>query len=201
MTNLTTVARWTDAKAHLDALKSTIAGDIRPLLATPGSAPFAICREVFSYVDYVGALYTGKLGVRDRFTSVIRDLLSSVDANYQTRAEELYQMYRCGTVHQFKPKTLVNSAGQTLMWLNYRGPRAGAGISFRGRADTVTHLVPLRDPGATHAWLPVSSDCLVDDLESAIDVFTNDPNHAQRVAAWNASAPTFINAFRLEFTI
>jgi hypothetical protein len=199
--DLSTVTRWSEARPHLDALRTTVMDDIRPLLATPGSAPFAICREVFSYVDYLGALFSGTLEVRARFTCAMRNLLSQVDAHYERRAEELYQMYRCGTVHQFKPKTLINPAGQTLSWLNYRGPRTVGLLDIPGFRAPVTHLVPVVDTANSHALLPVSSTCLIEDLERAIELFAGDPNEAARVSAWNAAAARFVQAAPLSFTL
>lgn len=136
-----------------------------------------------------------------RFRQVLRELFSVVDPNYATRSGELYEMYRCGTVHQFKPKNLRNNAGQFLCWLNYRGIRNDAQINFRGRLDTVSHLNHLADPGSNEAWLAVSSDCLVDDLEAALDAFVDHADHAARVAAWNTVAPHFIDPAPYQFVI
>jgi hypothetical protein len=53
------IREWTEATVYLTELRDTVRADVRPLLATPGYAPFAISREVFCLVDHLGHLYTG----------------------------------------------------------------------------------------------------------------------------------------------
>jgi hypothetical protein len=201
MTTLSVLQQWPDAAVHLAALKNTVVGDIRSLLTLPSGAPFAVCREVFSYIDYLGALYTGQLPVGSRFRQVLQNLFGSFNPHYASRAGDLYEMYRCGTVHQFTPKILTNPQGEYLYWLSYRGPRDNAQLTLQGHTMTVTHLVYLRNPGTPEAWLPVSLDCLVYDLERAIDVFAADTNAATRLANWNAVAPRFTQPAPHNFTL
>ena len=89
-------------------LKGTVAADIRPLSDVPGHAPFAICREALSYIDYLGHLYSGRGQVGERSREFMKQLMAKVDQNYGKRAAELYQMFRCGPVHEFEPKVLEN---------------------------------------------------------------------------------------------
>jgi hypothetical protein len=186
MAELTEIREWDEARPYLDTLRHTVAGDIRPLLSTPGSAPFAIFRETMSYVDHLGHLYSGREPVGERFLSFMRGPLRTVYENYFVCAQELYLMYRNGPVHEFRPKVLENDNGDILGWLSYRGNRTSQHLPEMG--VFATHLVPVKAPTARLHWLPVSLDCLIDDLESAIDRFVQDASTAERVTAWNRTA-------------
>src|SRR5260370_31410640 len=98
------IQSWHEAGTYLQMLKKTIAEDIRPLLNLPGHAPFAVCREVLSYVDHLGHLYSGLVGqgqVAERSRRFMIDIMERIDPNYGKRAGEIYQMFRCGPVHEF----------------------------------------------------------------------------------------------------
>src|SRR5882724_5711221 len=115
MADVTTIKVWADARPYLVTLKGTVNADIRPLLATAGAAPFAICREVLSYIDHLGHLYLGRVGagqVGERSRVYLKQILANVDPNYGKRAGEIYQMFRCGPVHEFEPKVLENKKGE-----------------------------------------------------------------------------------------
>src|SRR5437764_1458320 len=111
MADVPSIAAWPDARPYLQVLKDSVGADIRPLLATVGAAPFAITREVLSYVDHLGHLYTGKAPVGQRSRDYLTDVVSRVDPRYAKRAGEIYEMYRCGSVHEFAPKVITNSKG------------------------------------------------------------------------------------------
>ena len=125
MAQVPILTKWQEAGAHLQMLKSTIAADIQPLLNVPGHAPFAICREALSYIDHLGHLYSGRgqgqVGERSR--EFMKHVMAKVDLNYGRRAAELYQMFRCGPVHEFEPKILENKKGELLVWFCYAGLR------------------------------------------------------------------------------
>jgi hypothetical protein len=203
MAELKKITTWGEAEPHLRGLRDTIPGDIEPLLRDEAGAPFAVCREVFSYVDYLGALHSGRTGVRDRFVAGLQNLFAHVDSAYRDRANELYDMYRNGTVHQFRPKILRNQAGQELHWLNYRGERRGQQIDLAGQALAVSHLAPLPKANSQNFWLAVGSDVLVADLKAAIDLFIASPSveHQTRVAAWNSAASRFLAPHIYEFSV
>lgn len=178
---------WKDAEPYLEMLKDTVRKDIRPLLSLPDKAPFAICREVLSYVDHLGHLYSGRSQVSqvgERSRDFLKRVMSVIDPNYGKRASEIYQMFRCGTVHEFEPKTLENRSGQTLTWLCYAGPRRHT-ITIAGKAVSVVHLEPVPGLAATEYRLPVSTECLVDDLELSIDNFRRAGPDNERVTLWN----------------
>jgi hypothetical protein len=181
------IKAWPEARPYLVTLRGTVDGDIRPLLATAGAAPFAISREILSYVDHLGHLYTGKSKVGQRSKDYLVAMMSKADPNYAKRAGEIYEMYRCGSVHEFAPKVITNSKGQSLGWLCYKGDRS-ARIVVEDREVSVVHLGPLVSVHGGRFWLPVSTVCLIDDLVASIDMFVQSGPEADRVAAWNAAA-------------
>jgi hypothetical protein len=195
--------KWQDACAYLQNLKKTVAADVRPLLDTQGHAPFAICREVFSYVDHLGHLYSGKARVDDRFRQYLDEILSRVDQTYRTRWQEIYQMFRCGPVHQFEPKILENKKGELLGWLCYVGDRSDS-CEIEGTKLATTHLKPIKSLGPTSPskfWLPVSTKCLIEDLEASIDLFAKSGPDNERVTAWNRAARELNPPEPFDFTL
>ena len=193
---------WNEAEPYLEMLKNTVSKDIRPLLSVPDNAPFAICREVFSYVDHLGHLYSGRpqQQVGERSKDFLRHVMSVIDQNYGKRANEIYQMFRCGTVHEFEPKTLENRSGQTLTWLCYAGPRQHT-IMIHSKAVSVTHLEPVPGLTATQYSLPVSTECLVKDLETSIDKFGQAGPDNERVTLWNRAARELSTAVPYDFVV
>lgn len=200
MADVPIIATWPEARPYLQTLKGSVDADVVPLLATAGAAPFAINREVLSYVDHLGHLYTGKAPVGQRSRDYLTDVMSHVDPRYATRAGEIYEMYRCGSVHEFAPKVITNSKGQFLGWFCYKGARV-AQIQVEGRDVTVTHLEPLPSTQAGRFWLPVSTVCLIDDLKASIDHLAAVGPEADRVAAWNRAAQQLAAPVKHEFTI
>ena len=196
-----TIAAWADSHPYLTNLRATVEGDIRPLLDTPGYAPFAICREVLSYVDHLGHLFTGGEHVGPRSRDYMSQVMSQVDAEYATRAGELYAMYRCGSVHEFQPKVLKNSKAQELRWLCYVRPRQGT-LALDDAEHPVQHLVPFNPTGdGKHYYLPVSTEALINDLDASFDVVLGLGPAADRVAAWNAAAARLNSPQPFEFVV
>lgn len=186
MAQVPTITSWGEAIPYLTSLKDTILADVRPLLHLPGAAPFAIGREVLSYLDHLGHLYSGKGQVGERSRVYLKEVMSLVDTNYGKRAGEIYQMYRCGSVHEFEPKVLENRKGQLLLWFYYKGERTEA-IEVSQQTLTVTHLEPIA-AGGKKFWLPVSTVCLLDDLICSIDEFGKVGPEEERETAWNRAA-------------
>jgi hypothetical protein len=121
---------------------------------------------------------------------------------YRRRAGEISQMYRCGTIHEFEPKVLENKKGQTLAWLCYQGNRAGQQLDLPevGRL-TVTHLEPVVYVAGRSFGLPVSTNCLLDDLVAAIDRFLAAGPEDERVTAWNRAARELTAPEPFDFTV
>jgi len=194
------IGAWDDAKPYLLNLKETVDADIRHLLSASGFAPFAIFREVMSYIDHLGHLYTGSTQVGSRYVTYMSKLMTQVDSNYKNQAQVLYQMYRCGPVHEFKPKTLENKKGKLLAWYCYKGNRTTTSNQF-GSPHTLKHLVPLNPYGDHKYWLPVSTQCLIDDLEESIKLFIQATPQNERVTAWNRAFRELSPPHPFEFVV
>jgi len=187
MAQVPIIQSWREAAQYLQNLKGTIQADVLPLLGLPGAAPFAISREVLSYIDHLGHLYSGRGQVGDRSREYLRQIMSRIDPNYCKRAGEIYYMYRCGPVHEFEPKILENKKGELLEWLCYKGHRKGT-VELAGFKIAVVHLEPIGVSGTNRFCLPVSTQCLIEDLLSSIDEFQKAGPDNERVTAWNRAA-------------
>jgi len=185
---ITNITIWKEAGEYLQMLKGTVAADICPLLNLPGHAPFAICREVLSYIDHLGHLYSGRGQVRDRSLEFMKQMMKKIDPNYEKRATELYQMFRCGPVHEFEPKVLENKKGELLKWFCYVGLRKDRIELGDGQLIFVVHLEPFESPTRGQFFLPVSTKCLIDDLICSIEMFEKAGPENERITSWNRAA-------------
>jgi hypothetical protein len=130
-------------------------------------------------------LYTGRTEVGQRFTNFLKEVASKIDPYYGSRAEEIYRMYRNGTVHEFEPRTLKNNKGELLFWLCYCGERID-NLNIEGMDYKVTHLVVFGNNGKY--WLPISTKCLIEDLIEFINVFIQSGPEDERRTFWNRAA-------------
>ncbi len=206
MANVQIIKEWSEAAPCLTSLRDTIDRDFRPMTVVnekQKGAPFSVCREVMSYVDHLGQLYTGSTGVSQRFKAYMEQVLGEVYAPYKRRAGEVYQMYRCGTVHEFEPRVLKNKKGELLVWLCYRGGRTSFQLDLADIGKmTVTHLEPVAHPAIKRGFaLPVSTNCLLDDLEASIDRLITAGPENERVSAWNRAARELNSYAKFEFSI
>jgi rRNA processing protein Gar1 len=191
-----------EAKEFLQRdLKQSIKNDIYPILQPEkeeggyfGAACLVLC-----YLDFLGALYGGypkndkfprgrkKIATQQKTVGFIKDILGSVDCRYKHNADLLYEMYRHGTVHLYAPKVLKKN-GRELRWLLYKGEREKREMADR-RALKVQHMQPIERDDESD-WLPVSINCLYDDLRTAIDEFCAllDADKNARVEKWREAA-------------
>ncbi len=201
MAQVPSITTWQEAGAYLQMLKGTVAADIRPLLDLPEHAPFAICREVLSYIDHLGHLYTGRGRgqVGDRSREFMKQIMAKNDSNYGKRASELYHMFRCGPVHEFEPKILENKKGEILAWLCYAGSRADS-LELNGKCISVVHLELVSSATSDRFWLPVSTRCLINDLMCSIEEFERAGPENERITAWNRAARDLTTPEPYDFT-
>lgn len=170
-------------------LQFSIKADLRPLVASDGL--FGVPRQFFCYVDFLGALREGptpsttkwkkQQGIPDLATTAkaekaLKELFGPIDAGYDMHAKVLVRMYRHGLVHAFMPRTLVRkSDGQELFWYSYSGRRRCSieKVYPSESAHAVTHLrVMPHHQGFPNCFvMPVSINCLVEDLNDAINAF------------------------------
>jgi len=112
---------------YFRGVKSAVENDIgiyfRGEAEFKGWGSFAVPELVFSYCDFLGALYTGYLeqgNLTRRALEFIKKFFTKVNQKYDEYAEIMYDMYRHGTVHAFEPKT-YKIGGKKVSWLVGKG--------------------------------------------------------------------------------
>jgi hypothetical protein len=165
----------------IDDLKKSVINDIGPCRSpdkTEGGY-FAVPRLVLSYVDYLGVLYHGYEGRRDKKTNkrilsdgkyakdFLKEVFGSIDSDYKSHGDLLWEIYRNGAIHLYSPKVLRDKiSGSIIGWITYKGGKVG----ILPDETPVIHLRPqfLND----NTWaLPLSIDCIYYDLISAIEKY------------------------------
>ena len=165
----------------LNDLATSARNDIEPIIqpTNPEGGYFGVPRAVLSYIDYLGALYRGYNGEQDRngvrriATSrkaehFITEIMSQIDPVYGESGRLLYRMYRHGTVHLYRPNAMRRPDRRIIAWISYKGPREGL-VSDGNITDVpARHCKPIRWSDEEDR-LPVSINCLYDDLLSSIE--------------------------------
>jgi len=115
------------SEKELTEIKEAIQNDIgiyfKGQAVSEGWGCFAVPELVFGYCDFLGALYTRclKMGtLTKRAVKFIEDFLGEVNSRYKKYAEIIYDMYRHGTVHSFRPKTYLIDE-EKISWLVGKG--------------------------------------------------------------------------------
>lgn len=171
----------------LNDLKISAKTDIFPIINAnkPEGGYFGVPRSVLSYVDFLGALYGGyggetigktkrrNIATTRKAKTFLKDIFGEIYEPYREFGEIMYEMYRHGTVHLYRPNTLINEKGDILEWLTYKsgdkGERAGF-TKYESKVIYVHHTIPQRFAYGRHIF-PVSINLLYDDLLSAIDLY------------------------------
>lgn len=196
----------------LSDLKQSVIDDIGPVVQMwrgPGGY-FAVPRLVLSYVDFLGSLYHGYNGLRDSrgrriiakssyAKTFLKEVFSKVDTLYRDCSDLLYEMYRHGTIHLYQPKEFFDSQNRRISWYTYKGPRQAMlelKINVGGQQRTLRirgrHLTPLH-VGNQHWILPISINCLYEDLRDAIDKFVEMlRQNGSLVSKWNSTAQAIL---------
>lgn len=171
-----------EIRRGLNDLRRSAETDIAPIIQPRNSEGgyFGVPRSVFSYVDFLGALYCGyggqiRNGVRQIATSrkaerFITEVMGEVDQNYRINGEVLYRIYRHGTVHAYRPNALRRADGRVIAWICYKGSREDR-VSDGNIVNIVaTHCIPIRWTD-TEDRVPVSINCLYEDLLASIEKY------------------------------
>jgi len=169
----------------LNDLRRSVVDDVYPCIrpGDPRGGYFAVPKLVLSYVDYLGALYHGYDGRRNRqgrrifayheyAKTFLRDIFGKVDPHYTEHGDLLWEIYRNGTIHLYEPMTLQNQ-GREIHWHAYKGPRIELLPKLiEGSQDMfwATHLVP--HEVLQNRWVqPISITCLYEDLLASITLY------------------------------
>lgn len=168
-----------DVLIYLNAdLEATVQNDIYPVIQADKQEGgyFAVPRLVFCYIDYLGALYSGYSGKGDIATTCkaknyLMNIMSMVDTQYGRQADTLIDVYRHGTVHLFAPLSLKQkTSNRELTWYVYKGTRHQLKGLGAHQAQWLRHL-EVYNAGENIDVLPISINCLYDDLRQSIDEY------------------------------
>lgn len=149
---------------------------------------FAVTRQIFCMVDFLGALYAGyplserkkdkkgnRIATSDKAIKFITHFFEPEEIYQEDVVTKLYSMYRHGLVHLYQPKILKLSTRKRLSWFFYRGKRHMDEIKIstdKGEVvfEDVDHLQILcaDKNDKRHNYLVISIDCLYKDFEEAI---------------------------------
>ncbi len=178
-----------------EEVKEQILFEIAPILhlAYSQGGYFGVPRQILCIVDFLGGLYNGfdpqkdtykkkingkektikKIATTKKAIEFTTKIFGEIDENYKLNGHYLFYMYRHGVVHTYQPKELRLKNGEIISWLPYKGGRVDAQVSAGDILfQNVNHLVLLRHkvfPGKL--FLPVSTQCLYNDLLSTIDIY------------------------------
>jgi hypothetical protein len=168
------------AAKHLrDVVAETARFETGRLVTPQDTAFFGAVRAVMSDLEYVASLYCGWDGTNRRRIQTSANTVSFMDevvvaatgnTGYSTYGPHLYELYRCGLIHQRLPKVLSSATARTqlLGWaLMYArsdnlGPNRGNVEVEHLRLEVVDHDLAL---------LPVSVLAIYEDFLAACEHF------------------------------
>jgi hypothetical protein len=177
-----------DMQRILADLRDDVRRNLEPIVAHAiqheRAGVLTIPREVFALVDFLGALYVGYDGSEDRAgrrriatpakaIAFLHEIFGQVDPLYGTHGALVYEMFRHGTVHVYRPNPLRRADGAILEWVIYKGlERQDALVLYGNTALTVAHLQPLCVHAVQRRYLmPLSVNLLYADVMAAIDIY------------------------------
>lgn len=160
--------------------------DVAPIInpSKPEGGYFGIPRSVFCYINFLGLLFGGWNGNKDKRSGekmnfgsssqakrYIKEVLGKIDKNYVINGDLLYDVYRHGTVHIYSPKKMIanNDNDKTIEWLIYKGGRESWQY-YENKAIKLTHLKTIKWSGDRFV-MPLSINVLYDDLCESIDLY------------------------------
>lgn len=183
--------------------------DVEPILhldEEPGGY-FGVPRQLFSLIDFLGAMYTGKYqrgksGIGA--IKYIKEIMGSdeIDSAYREKGKLMYEMYRHGLVHFFQPKMfkLTDGAefrlenGTKIEWSVHKGNRTDD-VSLKDDNKQV-HLIknaqhlgvedhPLKDSKI----LIISLRCLFEDFKKSLSIYFDLIEKDKKyISKWNTVA-------------
>ncbi len=144
----------------LDSINDDIAA-VTQFHGYAGGGYFSIPRQVFCYIDYLGALLSGR---NAKSTKREMDFIKTYfDEKYKPIVHILINMWRHGTIHQYKPKTFMVANQIQLLWLSNNSSK---------QCHRQEHLKCYQVDGNREKIIIVINICqLVDDLKEAICKF------------------------------
>lgn len=127
----------------------------------------SISRQVFCYIDYLGALASDGKNSSENAVDYMEKYLTKANRGYSGKSNLMYRIWRHGTVHEYDPKVFKSSAKQfRLGW--------GANNSSR-RENRKWHLACFckeKKPNCYHWFINLFE--LVEDLKKSVTYFIHD---------------------------
>lgn len=176
--------------------------DIEPILhldEEPGGY-FGVPRQIFSLVDFLGAMYTGEYrrGKSSRAAiKYIQEVMGSdgIDPNYKNNGKLMYEMYRHGLVHLFQPKMFELEHGTKIEWCVHKRGRTDD-IEVKNDRESVYKIgraqhLEIRDhPTKNSKVLIISLKCLFEDFNKSLRVYFQiiDSDKNNYIPKWNKVA-------------
>ena len=128
---------------------------------------FSISRQVFSYIDYLGALAFNGTGGTNNAVSYMEKYFSRANPAYAGKCKLMYSMWRHGTVHEYDPQVFVSQMhGFRLRW--------GANNTSLDK-NRIWHLKCLcraSQPGSYNWFINLFE--LVEDLRKSVEYLVKD---------------------------
>lgn len=156
---------------HLSQILDSIEADLMlPLRAherEDRGGFFSISRQVFSYIDYLGALAANGKNSTNNAVAFMEKYFSLANPTYAGRCKLMFSMWRHGTVHEYDPQVFVSHAHSfRLRW--------GANNTSLplNRKWHLKCLCRASEPGSYHWFINLFE--LVEDLRKSVTYFVAD---------------------------
>jgi hypothetical protein len=157
--------------AHLAAIVESIEADLMlPLRVHEQESRggfLSISRQVFCYVDHLGALSANGENSTKNAVAYMERYFARANPTYAGKCNLIYSMWRHGTVHEYEPKVFVSAAsGFRLRW--------GANRSSKphNREWHLKCVCGCTEPGCYYLFINLFE--LVDELKESIAYFAAD---------------------------
>lgn len=163
--------KQTSIFAHLTGIADSIEADLMlPLRAherEDRGGFFSITRQVFSYIDYLGALANNGQNMTENAVAYMEKYFPRANPAYTGTCCLLFFMWRHGTVHEYDPKVVVSHKHRFhLRW----------GVNNTSEAENrkwhLKCLCRASEPNTYHWFINLFE--LVDDLKKSVDYFVID---------------------------
>jgi hypothetical protein len=122
---------------------------------------FSISRQVFCYVDYLGALSSNGKNTSQNAITYMEKYFTKVNPNYIGKCDLMYSMWRHGTVHEYDPK--VYESGSKNLRLGWGANNS----SKRHNRDCHLECFCQKEKPGYYSWF-INLFELVEDLKDSV---------------------------------
>jgi len=133
----------------------------------------SIPRELFCYIDYLGSIRYGPPSQSKKAIQYLEKYMFKVNPRYKQIGRLIYELWRHGTVHEFAPKSLIDSCNRQITWQT--------NITDR-KVERECHLECFKKQGEENLYfINVNLFQLTDDLISSIEFLIEELNSDKRL--------------------